>query len=214
MPSANSNSGSGRAQIHAYVDSDQKQRWVDHIEQSYEVDTMSEFLRVAVEKYIQQQNESRTPSDTDSQPSQAIEDHTSQVLDAVGGLSGQLEDVQQRLSVVENEMTNPPEITDLSSKVLTVLPPLKPYTESWFAQKDMGGEAIAWEGTVEQIGVKLGMTREYHAHPDEEGNIQESASPVHTDEDSIKNALNQLQSDTSLVEHEMVEGELRYWRDE
>ncbi|WP_147464964.1 hypothetical protein [Halococcus sp. IIIV-5B] len=206
-------SDSERGQIHAYVDCAQKRRWEDYIEESYEVNSMSEFLRAAAESYIQEERSTSSPS----QPAQgqAIEEQTSQVLDAVGGLSGQLQDVQQRLSVVEEEVTNPPERTELSTQVLHVLPTEKPYTEEWdLMQHTNDDSTIAWEGTVDAVAEKLGMTREYRTYPDEDGRIRESSSPVHSQKDRVESALNQLQKDTSLINSDSIEGELRYWRED
>lgn len=188
-----------REQIHLWVSSDHKSRWKNYVDDAVDVSSVSDLIRTATSTYVAvNEGQGSMPTAVSSESSGVPEHQLTEVLEATTRLETKIDDVQQRLSVVEEETSRSD--TDLADTVFAALPSVKPHPDNedyQLAQVEQSGASVtAWSGTVEELT--------QHIHGEQ--------PPAYARE-RIQDALDRLQSDTSMVRSIEVDDETRYWKE-
>lgn len=169
------------------VDESRKERWKSHIEETGEAASLSHLVRIAVEGHIGDDSGGREGV------SSAIDDgRLDEVIQSINQLQREVSDVSDRLTTIENEVTD--DESPLQVRVKNALPPAEPHTEPWKRARagepsvDQGG-GVAWSGTFEDI-----------------------VAAVDEPESDVEEVLDYLRNSPSFGEA-VIDGEHRYWLD-
>lgn len=187
-----------RTRINLVVSSDKKERWEDYIDESPEYSTMADLIRTSVAHEIADRQ--------NSGPSEELSIQLAEVVDGLDEVTDRLINVEKRLRNLENQSIRDPDLDRLTGELFSHLPDVRPGTRQWEQELQTRRDQLqaaqaghepdeegirrstkAWEGTAEDLAIAL----------------NESPSIV-------RQALDQLMSDTHLV-RKTDDG--RYWID-
>lgn len=174
----------GKKQINAQVSQSQRKRWKEYARETNR--SLSDLIRLAVEKEINQEEQSSTGPDE-------VTRQLSTVVDTVERIEQKAGDLETRLQSVETEVKDDPNIKALANDVFEVLPDSE--EEVMEAQhQDLKGtptppETKASSGHIEDIAATL----------DE---------PIH----QVRAALDHLQEETTLVQTVVWNDGARYYK--
>ena len=174
-----------KKQINFTLSEEQKQRWEEHIDDSPEHKSMSQFIRFCVERRIASGGQSPTTGPDNGE--------MSEIADRTRKIESNINQFQDQLDTVAETLQNPPEeVIELAGEVMDVLPTEPELLREQQSATDDESPTVV-DGTV-QTG-----------RPDD---IAE-----HLDADSYRTrlALDQLMEDTALVRSQTVDGEERYY---
>ncbi|MFC5136220.1 MULTISPECIES: hypothetical protein [Haloferacaceae] len=183
-----------RKQVNVKVASEAKERWQEYADESMEVNSMSDLIRLSVEKEI---NGQREGSDSGSEHLEDISKTLKQIQTEIGKLDS-------RLERVEHTTQEDPEISRLANNVFSLLPDEKPGSKKWEAKRREIQALEHNEGERSPEEFKAGW----------EGTPSALAEVFEVTELDMRKALEKLASDMSgrvrTTDHNGVE---RYWRD-
>ena len=174
-----------KKQINFTLPEEQKQRWEQHIEDSPEHKSMSQFIRFCVERQIADEGQSPTTGPDGGE--------MGEIADRTRKIESNINQLQEQLDTVEQTLQNPPEeVIELAGEVMDVLPTEPELLREQQSATDDESPTVV-DGTV-QTG-----------RPDD---IAE-----HLDSDAYRTrlALDQLMEDTSLVRSQVLDGQERYY---
>ena len=174
-----------KKQINFTLPEEQKQRWEDHIEDSPEHKSMSQFIRFCVERRI---------ADGGQSPSTGPDDEEmSEIADRTRKIESNINQLQEQLDTVEQTLQNPPEeVIELAGEVMDVLP-----TEPELLREQQSA-------TEDESPTVVGGTVQT-------GRLDDIADHLNSDTYKVRLALDQLIEDTALVRSQIVDGEERYY---
>lgn len=187
-----------RTRINLVVSPDKKERWEDYIDKSPEYNTMADLIRTSVAHEIADR--------PNSGPSEELSIQLAEVVDGLDEVTDRLINIDKRLRNLENQSIRDPDLDQLTGELFSHLPDVRPGTQQWEQELQTRRDQLqaaqaghepdeegtrrsikAWEGTAEDLAIAL----------------NESPSIV-------RQALDQLMSDTHLV-RKTDDG--RYWID-
>ena len=175
-----------KEQINFTLTEEQKQRWEDHIEDSNEHQSMSQFIRFCVERRIADGGQSPTTGSVDGEQMGEIADRTRKIESNINQL-------QEQLDTVEQTLQNPPEeVIELAGEVMDVLPTEPELLREQQSATDDESPTVV-DGTVQT------------------GRPDDIAKQLDSDTYRVRLALDQLMEDTALVQSQIVDGEERYY---
>ena len=174
-----------KKQINFTLPEEQKQRWKEHIGDSPEHKSLSQFIRFCVERRIADGGQSPTTGPSDEE--------MSEIADRTRKIESNIKQLQDQLDTVAETLQNPPEeVIELAGEVMDVLP-----TETELLKEQQsatGAESpIVVDGTVQT------------------GRPDDIAEHLDSDAYKVRLALDQLMEDTSLVRSQVLDGQERYY---
>jgi len=195
--------GKRTEQLNVRITVDTKAEWAEFVEESRQVDGLSDLVRQAVAAYMNAGGDPREMGTTggDDAVVAALPDDVDERLE---DLQYELRDVAQTVDridesagYIERELTES-DGSSFSERLMRVIPPAKPETDDWRKKRDKYdddsgnpvGDPTVWDGTVEAFASAL----EASAHRVEQSL---SASLRYRDDVPLETAV--------------VDGERRYW---
>ena len=192
MPTTDADDGANgtndKERVNLLIDSDTKSDWQDYAEQSDQHTSLSQLIRFAVSQEMRDEHGS-AGGGADDELREAVYD----LVDSNRRIESRFDDVDDRLKAVESAVSEPPEeLKDLMADVFEALP-----TE----------QEATWRFNTEGTP---GDSDDYHG-PDT-GRVEDVAD--HLDEQTyrVRRAIEQIQTENSLVESVVVDGEERFFR--
>ena len=183
---------SEKAQINVKVDPARKKRWNQYQDESLEVNSMSDLIRLSVEKEI---------ADNDS-PGENETDHLKDISTTLNDIQDSIRGLESRMSRIEVSTQNDPEIDKLANEIFPILPDMEPGSRDWKGQR---------EQYKSQLGDEPFDSSLYHGWI---GTVESVAKALDVNGLDTRKALEKLVSDMSgrvrTTEHD---GKERYWRD-
>lgn len=185
-----------RKQVNVKVPKSMKKRWDEYQDNSFEVNSMSDLVRLSVEKEINGQ-QSGSSSEGDTEHLENISKTLKQIQTEIGKLDS-------RLERVENTTQEDPEINRLANDVFSLLPDEKPGSDKWEAGRSEIQALEHNEGERSPEKFKSGW----------EGTPRALAEVFEVTELDMRKALEKLASDMSgRVRKTDYDDKERYWRD-
>lgn len=176
--------------VNLWVDSSRKARWESYIEDSSDIQYMSQLVRRSVENEI-----------TDDDPGEVtipdrLEKQLDEAIERLQDFQRQVERFDDRLISIEQAVRENPDVRDLANRIFEALP-----TED---------ERQEYEQLVRQAGSKPPDTVEPAIHS---GRITDIAGHLEEPEQRVRQALQKLQQDTYRVHVTEHDDELRYYKE-
>ena len=176
-------------QVNIVVTEAQKEKWKDYLDQNgAEFQSLSHLIRLSVEKEVS--------DDEQNTQQQAPSQDNSEVLDAISRVDERLQDFETRLTSIETEVRNDPDVRDLANRLFEHLP-----------TKD---ELLTYEQEITEAGAQP---------PDDvvsrckSGRIDDFATHVEEPNHRVRKGLERLQRDTHQVHTLDRDGETRYYKE-
>lgn len=178
-----------KAQINFQVNEDQRERWKQAAEADRSHNSMSQFIRTAVEEKIADDGSSSEPQDG---PDVA---RILEKLENLDDIQQTLNHIDRRLRDVEQEVEHDPAIEYLASELFDLLPDAQPGTHEWrnemenrlgYLQAAEDGQEPDEEGARRAVEAWKGTPR---------GLAKALNEPPH----QVKQALEQLMGNTAVV---------------
>lgn len=184
-----------RKQVNVKVPKSMKDRWDSHVDESLEVNSMSDLVRLSVEKEIQGDTGGRRESDSD---------HLEGISKTLKDIQSNIGQLENRLSRIESSTQEDPQIDKLANDIFPLLPDEKPGTQEWEIGK----------GEMDSIAVNHGEHSPEELQAGWEGTTESFADIFEVSELDARRALEKLVSDMSgRVRTTEYDGQERYWRD-
>lgn len=114
-----------KAQINFQVNEDQRKRWKQAAEEDMSHNSLSQFIRTAVEEKIAGDNSQQRPQ-TGPEMGKILER-----LDSLDDIHQTLDHIHSRLRNVEQEVKHDPAIDYLTTELFDYLPDVQPGTRKW-----------------------------------------------------------------------------------
>ncbi|WP_147441147.1 hypothetical protein [Halorubrum sp. Atlit-26R] len=193
-----------RKQVNVKIAPEAKERWQEYADESLEVNSMSDLVRLSVEKEIQ--------GDTGESGSESNSEHLESISRTLNDIQNNIGQLENRLSRIETSTQEDPEINKLANDIFQYLPDKEPGTDAWQIERnDKNDELEAIEeGHIDRGDSEEARKRLYGW----EGTTESFADIFEVTELDARKALEKLVSDMSgrvrVTEHE---GKERYWRD-
>ena len=170
------------------VEQSQKRKWEEHVEGSNEYTSLSQLIRLAVERQINEPGRNEGGLDA------ATKDRINELVERSRQTEGKIDRMQDRLETVEKHLQEAPEdIKKLAGEVFDVLPQ-KP--------SDREVKRLFSDKTTPVIGDVV-----------ESGKIEDIASYLNEKEYEVRRAIENLQQDTSLVGSVVIGDQERFYRE-
>lgn len=183
-----------RKQVNVKVAPEAKERWEEYANESFEVNSMSDLIRLSVEKEISGQ-----PGESGDEPAT---DHLESINKTLKDIQSNIGQLENRLSRIETSTQQDPQIDKLANEIFPILPDMEPGTIDWKGQR---------EKYQSQLGDEPFDSSLYHGW---KGTVESVAKALDVNELDARKALEKLVSDMSgrirTTEHDGIE---RYWRD-
>jgi len=170
------------------VEQSQKRKWDEHVEESNEYTSLSQLIRLAVERQINEPGRNEGGLDA------ATKDRINELVERSRQTEGKIDRMQDRLETVEKHLQEAPEdIKELAGEVFDVLPQ-KP--------SDREIKRLFSDETTPVIGDVV-----------ESGKIEDIAGYLDEKEYEVRRAIENLQQDTSLVGSVVIDEQERFFRE-
>ena len=196
-----------------------KKRWEDYVEES-PMTTLSEVLRLAMEKEISRENPITAP-DTSGADSQ---DPSPEVIHKLDQISNKLQSMDRRLSAIESDRYGDEDLTKLATEVYRILPRSVNEIQQAIAQKESATLGSENQGDIEFMGDAMVDEAEFSlpSHDRSQsksgpctGSIADIAAILDADEEAVQLAINRLQSTThSVYSVESAAGTVHYYKED
>jgi hypothetical protein len=177
-----------KPQINLVVTEEQKARWEEYLnEQSDEFRSLSQLIRRSVEKEVNDQakaGDGGIPEDLTRQ--------LSEIAEGMNRIEDQMRDFDGRLTVIEQEIRDDPEIKQLANEVFTLLPTKE--------------DVVEYERTAQKAGAAPP-----HLPQTDDGTVSSIADALDEKELRVEQALDQLQQDTNQVNEFTLGEEVPGW---
>ena len=215
------------AQIHLRIAKNQKKRWKEYVDDpSNEHVNITELIRRSVTREINGDHERNSAIENTTELNRdvkQIDQRTSEMAQSINSL-------QQDITQIRQEVIVTPDVEEIISDVMALLPDIKPHTIEWQAHMDeirppegsTHDEAVEWaketdstkrreEHQKEQLrGEKTAWTGE----PEEIRDLLQDMGHSTVSHDSVRVACEQLKRDTARVRSATTnEGQRFYWVD-
>ena len=178
-----------KAQINFQVNEDQRERWKQAAEADRSHNSMSQFIRTAVEEKIADDGSSSEPQDG---PDVA---RILEKLDNLDDIQDTLNHIDRRLRDVEQEVEHDPAIEYLASELFDLLPDAQPGTQEW--RNEMGNRLDYLQAAEDgQEPDEEGARRAVEAW---KGTPRGLANALNEPSHLVKQALEQLMRNTAVV---------------
>lgn len=194
---------SDKEQVNVKIDSERKDRWEDYKDQSMEVSSMSDLVRLSVEKELSGLEGGSGDNSDNAQ--------LGEIASTLKDIQSDIGQLDKRLSRVETSTQENPELDKLANEVFPLLPDEEPGTRAWeeqltdFQDELEAIEAGHTEGDRENVVQSLAGWK---------GTPEAIAEALDVSELDSRKALERLVSDMSgRVRTTDHAGEERYWRD-
>ena len=175
------------------AEKEHKEKWQEYAESNAEYGSFSHFLRLAVRRELQRNNDGVAEVATDdvnvgldTEAKEAI----TQTRGATDEILQKFREMSDTVSRIEKRQDT---ITDPTDACVGVLPMAKPYTEEWSRQRSAVHERnpdIVWSGKIGDIADALGRE---------------------VDDVQMRLGASQMKEHSPVVAEE-IEGEIRYWK--
>lgn len=189
------------AQIHIALDSEQKARWEEYVEESNTYDSVTNLIRQSVESQIGEGSQSS------ASPSPAIAADIQDLKDDV-------ESIQNDVSWLRNQSQDDVNISDLAQEVFDELEPLPQPPASLEIPNDVEDE----ETYRQQQAAHQVITPDSTSEADSDGGNPQTAEAIASRLDSttsrVRAAIDHLQNQFLPVEEVQLDGEIHYFRGE
>jgi hypothetical protein len=177
-----------KPQINLVVTEEQKTRWEEYLnKESDEFRSLSQLIRRSVEKQVNEQTKAGdggVPEDLTRQ--------LSEIAEGMNRIESQMRDFDGRLSTIEQEIRDDPDIKQLANEVFALLPTKE--------------EVIEYEKTSQQAGAEPP-----HLPQTDDGTVSTIAEVLDEKELRVEQALDQLQQDTNQVNDFTLGEEVPGW---
>lgn len=159
---------SERTQVNLQVSPSQKQQWETAAKENPEYQNLSHLIRMAVSRELSGGHDQQAV-DNSQEMAQILER-----LNSLDDIQRSLTAIDSRLRDVENEVRHDPEVSEVASEVLQILPTVRPRTREWedelqnrktqLQAAQVGHEpdeegarkaVEAWKGTVDGLATSL-----------------------------------------------------------
>ena len=189
MPPTGSNGDdNSKSRVNLLIDSDLKDDWENHVEESDNYTSLSGMIRTAVSNDMS--GTQVGSSGADNEMKEAVYD----LVDGIQKIESRFDDVDDRLKAVESAMSEPSEqIKDLMGSVYEVLP-----TETELLKDQQAAFGDEEPVVVDDI-VQTGRVQDIAEHLDEQSY-------------QVRRAIQQLQEEISMVQSQPIDGEERFYR--
>lgn len=177
--------------VNLWVDPERKDRWQAYLDEDSEFQYLSQLIRQAVEREINQSQD----EGLDAELSQEITTYLEELHGTVGQLEQVLQDVESRLSALEREVRDDPRVRQLANEVFETLP-TKPAIKDYETNIADGATPPENVARRAQAGTVAGIAESLDAEPQE-----------------VKAALDRLQEDTHQVHTMEWDGQTRYYKE-
>ena len=176
--------------VNLWLDEEQKARWESYVEESADLQYMSQLVRKAVEQEVNgsESNESPIAEGTIEQLTDAIE--------VIAGLDRKLEALDDRLLSIEQAVRDNPEVRDLANRVFEILP--------------TKAEISEYEHLVSTAGSR---PPENVASSAQSGALCDIAGVLDEPDHRVREALHKLQKDTHQVHTFERDDETRFYKE-
>jgi hypothetical protein len=177
-----------KPQINLVVTEEQKTRWEEYLnKESDEFRSLSQLIRRSVEKQVNEQTKAG-----DGGVSEDLTRQLSEIAEGMNRIESQMRDFDGRLSTIEQEIRDDPDIKQLANEVFALLPTKE--------------EVIEYEKTSQQAGAEPP-----HLPQTDDGTVSTIAEVLDKKELRIEQALDQLQQDTNQVNEFTLGEEVPGW---
>lgn len=178
-----------KSQINFQVNEDQRERWKQAAEADRSHNSMSQFIRTAVEEKIADDGSSSEPQDG---PDVA---RILEKLDNLDDIQDTLNHIERRLRDVEQEVEHDPAIDYLASESFDLLPDAQPGTREW--RRELENRRSQLQAAEDgQEPDEEGARRAVEAW---KGTPRGLANALNEPPHQVKQALEQLMRDTAVV---------------
>lgn len=178
-----------KAQINFQVNEDQRERWKQAAEADRSHNSMSQFIRTAVEEKIADDGSSSEPQDG---PDVA---RILEKLDNLDDIQQTLNHIHRRLRDVEQEVEHDPAIDYLASESFDLLPDAQPGTREW--RRELENRRSQLQAAEDgQEPDEEGARRAVEAW---KGTPRGLANALNEPPHQVKQALEQLMRNTAVV---------------
>jgi len=198
---------------------EKKKRWEDYVEES-PMTTLSEVLRLAMEKEISQDNPI-TASARDGADSQ---DPSPEVLHKLDQISNKLQSMDRRLSAIESDRYGDEDLTKLATEVYRILPQSINEIQQAIAQKESVTSGSENQTDIEFMGEAMDDGGEFTLPSQDSsqsekrpctGSVADIATILDADDEAVQLAINRLQSTThSVYSTESADGTVHYYKED
>jgi hypothetical protein len=184
------NQGYDKKQVNFWVDPDQKDRWQAYLDEESEFQHLSQLARQAIEREIQQSDD----TNGSAEPSEAFDAYFDEIRGSINQLEQVMQEVEKRLSGLEREVRDDPQVRQLANEVFEILP-----------SKDDIKEY--------QNIAKHGTPPEHVAPRAQAGTIDGIADSLEAETHEVRAALDRLQQDTHQVHTVDWDDKTRYYKE-
>ncbi|MFD1644657.1 hypothetical protein [Haloarchaeobius litoreus] len=178
--------------VNLWVDPERKARWKQFVDEESDFQYLSQLIRKAVEREIQQ-------SDDDGKAvelSENVVGHFDNLQNSIAELEQVMQEAEKRLSGIEREVRDDPQVRQLANEVFEILPSMD-------------------EIKHYEIHIADGATPPEHIAPRAQaGTVEGIADSLDIEPHEVKAALDRLQQDTHQVHTTDWNGETRYYKGE
>lgn len=178
--------------VNLWVDPERKDRWQAFLEEDSEFQYLSQLIRQAVEREIQQSQN----GDDSVELSESVVNNFDDLRGSINQLEQVMQEVEKRLTGLEREVRDDPEVRDLANNIFELLP-----------TKD---EINEYQSIVRRTGSRPPDNTEPRI---KSGLVPDIAAEVETTEHRARQALDRLQQDTHQVHSMQRDGETRYYKE-
>lgn len=199
------------------VSRNKKERWEEYTEESHQ-NTLSQLVRIAVEREIAQEDSLRPPE----QRGQNTTEPASEVVDKLDEIKSNLRAIDRRLSTLESDRYGDEDITELATSIHSILP--SSIAEIQHAVAEKHDIRSVDRDHSQSVAVHIeGEETENQAFSQSEsdlnypctGSIEDIARRLDADEEAVYMAIKRLQNTTfSVYSTESGDGTVRYYKEE
>lgn len=175
--------------VNLWVDPERKNRWEKYLAEESEHQYLSQLIRQAVEREIQDE------TGTSANLSEDVAGHFDDLRGSIDHVEQVMQEVESRLSGLERQVRDDPAVRQLANEVFEILP-------SKAGIKDY------------ETNIADGATPPEHVAPRAQaGTIDGIADTLDSEPHEVRAALDRLQEDTHQVHTMEWDGEARYYKE-
>ena len=184
-----------KEKVHLWVDPEKKSEWQEYVDESLEVDSLTQLVRNAVSVYMNQGGLAGQRDGVPEQSNATVQQDNSEVIEGINRIESQISDLDDRLLSLKSMAEQSPELRDVMMKVHEVLPVQEPGSETHQIEKNRltGPDeygSFAWDGRTDTI-----------------------AEQINIDEYWVEMALDRLTDESERVKASSDDGGMKYWKD-
>jgi hypothetical protein len=184
-----------KEKVHLWVDPEKKSEWQAYVDESLEVDSLTQLVRNAVSVYMNQGGLAGQRNGVPEQSNVTVQQDNSEIIEGINRIESQISGLDDRLLSLKSMAEQSPELRDVMMKVHDVLPIQEPGSETHQIEKNRltGPDeygSFAWDGKPSTI-----------------------AEQIDIEEYWVDMALRKLTEESERVKSRSNEGGAYYWKD-